>query len=163
MTATTLTAIQVAQAVEVLAHPGVIRLVTEIDDHGPIARHLLSRTFTDLPLPRVRAGSALAREHGLVRAGQQAGRPAYRLTEHGSDLADVYDRLARWARASAYPALHVDFTTRVRATLPLLAQEPLPADAQAPAQALRQWIQANRTFAAAHDAASPTASRSASG
>ncbi|MFD9715826.1 hypothetical protein [Streptomyces sp. NPDC059076] len=168
MTTTTLTATQVDQAIGVLGHPGLIRLITEIDDHGPIARHMLSRTFPDLPLQQVRDGSVLARKHGLIRTGQHKGQPAYRLTEHGSALADVYDTLARWARAHHYPSLQVDFTNRVRATLALLAQEPVPADAQGPAQALRQWIQASRTLlldavAAVHDPAAPPAFRSACG
>ncbi|MFF8958659.1 hypothetical protein [Streptomyces sp. NPDC014894] len=147
----TLTGAQADRAVEVLAHPGVIRLVTEIDDHGPVPRHMISRTFPDLPLQRVRDGSALARRHGLVRAGQQAGQPVYRLTEHGAALADVYDSVARWARAHHYPTRHSDFTSRVRATLTLLTQDTVPADATGPAQTLHRFL---LVAGAARDAAS---------
>ncbi|MGW6455100.1 regulator [Streptomyces sp. NPDC055078] len=120
---TRLAADQVTQTVEVIGHPGVIRLVTEIDDHGPVPRHMLSRTFPDLPRQQIRDGSVLAREHRLVRTGQQARQPAYQLTDHGTALADVYDTAARWARANDYPTRVGDFTTRVRATLALLSAD----------------------------------------
>ncbi|WP_329558849.1 hypothetical protein OG711_07800 [Streptomyces uncialis] len=145
----TLTADQADRAVAVLGHPGVIRLIAEIDDHGPVARHMLSRTLPDLPLQQVRDGSVLVREHRLVRAGQRAGQPAYQLTGSGTALADVYDTAARWARAHHYPTQRADFTTRVRATLSLLAQGAVPAEATEPARALHQWIRANRTLRAA--------------
>ncbi|MGW5679950.1 hypothetical protein ACWEV4_33590 [Streptomyces sp. NPDC003860] len=151
---------RLARAVEVLGHPGVIRLVSEIDDHGPVARHMLSRTFPDLPLQQVRDGSVLARAHRLLQNGQQAGQPAYRLTGRGAALADVYDTSARWARAHHHPTQHASFTTRVRATLTLLAQN--TACATEPAQALHQWIQANGDLLNDRAAASPTTALRAS-
>ncbi|MFJ7423393.1 hypothetical protein ACIQXD_33025 [Streptomyces uncialis] len=160
MTSTKPTDEQLVHTVEVLGHPGVIRLVTEIDDHGPVARHMLSRTFPDLPLQQVRDGSMLARTHQLIHSGQQAGQPAYRLTPRGAALADVYDTAARWARAHHHPTRHADFTTRVRATLTLLTQN--TAHGMEPAQALHQWMQANRGVLDARAAASPTAVLSAS-
>ncbi|MFI1013077.1 hypothetical protein [Streptomyces sp. NPDC020965] len=154
MTSTKPTPAQLVHTVEVLGHPGVVRLVSEIDDHGPVARHMLSRTFPDLRLQQVRDGSVLARTHRLIHSGQQSGQPAYRLTPRGADLADVYDTAARWARAHHHPTRHADFTTRVRATLTLLTQN--TAYATEPAQALHQWIQANWGVLDARAAAPPT-------
>ncbi|WP_411140956.1 hypothetical protein [Streptomyces sp. x-80] len=118
------TAEQTAHAVTMLSHPGLIRLVSEIDDNGPIRHRMLGRTFADLGRHQVRHALAAGREHGLVRAGHK-NRPCYLLTESGAGLADVYDQAARWARAHNYPALTSDFVTRVQDTLTLLGRGPV--------------------------------------
>ncbi|MFI0743308.1 regulator [Streptomyces sp. NPDC021100] len=115
----TLPAGQAARALTVLSHPGLIRLVTEIDDNGPVHRRLLGRTFSDLPRHQVRSALEIARAHQLLRTGH-GSEPCYALTARGSDLADVYDTLARWARAQQAPAPASDFLTRVQHTLALL-------------------------------------------
>ncbi|MER5786402.1 hypothetical protein ABT104_32520 [Streptomyces mobaraensis] len=113
---------QVARAVTVLSHPGLIRLVTEIDDNGPVPRRMLGRTFSDVPRHQVRAALEIARAHQLLRVGHR-GEPCYLLTARGADLADVYDTLARWARAQQVPAPASDFVTRIQHTLALLRHD----------------------------------------
>ncbi|WP_367435133.1 hypothetical protein [Streptomyces celluloflavus] len=115
---------QTVHVVTVLSHPGLIRLVSEIDDNGPIRHRMLGRTFADLGRHQVRHALAVSREHGLVRAGHKS-RPCYLLTESGTGLADVYDQAARWARAHNYPDISSDFVTRVQDTLILLGQAPV--------------------------------------
>ncbi|MBC2878087.1 hypothetical protein H7K43_24095 [Streptomyces sp. TYQ1024] len=117
-----LPAAQVARALTVLSHPGLIRLVTDIDDNGPLHRRLLGRTFSDLPRHQVRSALDIARAHQLLRAGHRS-EPCYALTTRGTDLADVYDTLARWARAQQAPASASDFLTRVQHTLALLRHD----------------------------------------
>jgi DNA-binding HxlR family transcriptional regulator len=123
----TLTAEQLARATAVLSHPGLIRLVSEIDDNGPVRHRMVQRTFADLSRAQLRHALAAGREHRLVRAGYKA-RPCYLLTDSGSALAGVYDTAARWARAHDFPSTAGDFITRVQATLTLLGQEPVLAD-----------------------------------
>ncbi|WP_127361413.1 regulator [Actinacidiphila soli] len=115
------------RAVGVLSYPGLIRLVSEIDDNGPIPRLMLTRTFSDLTRHQVGHGLATARAYGLVRAGQHAGAPCHQLTEAGAELAEVYESATRWARAHHFPARDGDFVTRVQATLTLLTQAPVLA------------------------------------
>ncbi|MFK4222201.1 regulator [Streptomyces sp. NPDC019890] len=145
--ADTLTAAQVDRAIAVLAHPGLIRLVSEIDDNGPFPRRTLARTLADLARHQVRHALVAGRDHGLVKAGQHAGNPSYLLTEAGAELADVYDTAARWARAHHYPAIDSDFVTRVQATLALLCQEPvldaLPDTNDAMATAVQEAVDAD--------------------
>jgi DNA-binding HxlR family transcriptional regulator len=120
----TLTAEQVARAAAVLSHPGLIRLVSEIDDHGPVERHMLQRIFADLTRHQIRHAIKTGRDHELIRAGHHAA-PCYLLTDRGTDLAEVYDQAARWARTHNYPAASSDFVTRVQATLTLLSHGPV--------------------------------------
>ncbi|MGW6742810.1 hypothetical protein ACWGDX_19160 [Streptomyces sp. NPDC055025] len=110
---------QVARAVTVLSHPGLIRLVSEIDDNGPFPGHMLTCTLSGLTRHQIRHAVGTARDHHLVYA-EHAWDSAYLLTEAGEDLAEVYDTLARWARAHNYPANSCDFVTRIQRTLALL-------------------------------------------
>ncbi|MCD9193378.1 hypothetical protein [Streptomyces albireticuli] len=121
-TTSTLTAAQVTRAVTVLSHPGLIRLVTEIDDNGPVNRRMLGRTFADLTRHQIRHALGIGRAHQLIRAGHRNG-PCHRLTGRGADLADVYDTVARWARTQQFPVPASDFVTRVQQTLALLHRE----------------------------------------
>lgn len=98
-----------------LASPELIRLITEIDDNGTIPPRGLARTLSDLSPHQLRHATALAHTLGLVRARQGLS-----LTESGTQLAEVYDEAARWARAHDYPGVTGTFVTRVRATLQLL-------------------------------------------
>lgn len=122
MTASFTTA-ELGHAVTMLSSPSLIRLITEIDDHGPIPSRGLARTLPDLAPYQIRHATEQAHRHGLVR--QESG---LHLTESGEDLAELYDTAARWARQHQYPALVADFATRIRHTLALLA-EPAVFDA----------------------------------
>lgn len=100
---------------------GVIRLVTEIDDNGPIEHGMLGAALSDLAPGEISDAVNACGELQLVHGGDGAGRP-YRLTRRGSELADVYEEMARWARAHDYPARTSTFITRVQTTLTVLAQ-----------------------------------------
>jgi DNA-binding HxlR family transcriptional regulator len=113
----------VRQAVELLGSRPLIRLVTEIDDNGAIPQRRLAATLPDLSSHQLRSTTDTARAHGLVRSAPGAG---LSLTETGSDLADLYDATARWARRHAYPAPVCDFSSRVQHTLDLLTPSLVP-------------------------------------
>ncbi|MFF4871501.1 regulator [Streptomyces sp. NPDC000961] len=98
-----------------LASPELIRLITEIDDNGTVPPRGLARTLPDLSPHQLRHATEQAHALGLVRARQGLS-----LTESGTQLAEVYDEAARWARAHDYPGVTNTFVTRVRATLQLL-------------------------------------------
>ncbi|GAA0661800.1 hypothetical protein GCM10009535_46710 [Streptomyces thermocarboxydovorans] len=115
---TTLTPAAIRHACTVLSAPGLIRLVTEIDDNGPIPPRSLTRTLPDLPVPQLRHSVEQARAFGLIHNRPGAG---LSLTPSGSGLADVYDAMARWARHHGLPAPVCDFTSRVQHTLSLYA------------------------------------------
>lgn len=106
-----------------LTLPGLIRLVSEIDDHGPVGRGSLGVTFDDLSRHQLRHALDTARALGVIETDDHA--PArYRLTEDGENLAEVYDRAARWARTHQYPSSSSDFITRVQRTLQLPVRLP---------------------------------------
>lgn len=111
---------RVAREVTTLALPALVRVVTELDDNGPVAKGMLQRTCPDLPRTQLRYAVEAARDRGLVRAHG----PRYQLTAAGVGLADLYDATARWARAHQVPLPVSDFVTRVRSTLQLLARLP---------------------------------------
>ncbi|MEU5833050.1 hypothetical protein ABZ820_05070 [Streptomyces diacarni] len=113
----------------VLSSPLLIRLVTEIDDNGPIPQRGLARTLPDLSVYQLRRATDLARTLGLVHVRSGA---ALDLTTSGAGLADVYDASARWARRHAYPAPVARFTNRIQHTLTLLAQTPQAPSARGP-------------------------------
>ncbi|MEU5083757.1 MULTISPECIES: hypothetical protein [Streptomyces] len=136
-------------ACTVLSRPGLIRLVTEIDDNGPIPPRSLTRTLPDHHLHyTVRQARAL----GLVRHEPGVG---LSLTPSGSGLTDIYDALARVARRHHLPAPVCDFTTRVQHTLTLLAMpvltteqtergsRPAAEDLDGTRALLQQWLQEN--------------------
>ncbi|MFB7781377.1 hypothetical protein ACFC1D_01520 [Streptomyces vinaceus] len=136
-------------ATAALSHPGLIRIVSDIDDNGPLERHLLSRTLTGLSRWQRRQASAVGRALGLLKASTDGGIPTLVLTPAGEALAEVYDAAARWARTHHHPSDVCDFVTRVQATLALLGSaRPSPGHApeldydslDEPRTALTSWI-----------------------
>lgn len=115
---------QTARAATMLTLPALIRVVTELDDNGPVAKGMLQRTCPDLTRTQLRYAVEVGCDRGLLRADG----PRYQLTDSGTGLADLYDAIARWARKHHFPTPICDFSTRIQATLPLLAQ--LSDDAQ---------------------------------
>ncbi|WP_416986835.1 hypothetical protein [Streptomyces sp. T028] len=111
------------RVISALSLPALIRLVSEIDDNGPIShrRGSLQSAFGDLTANQLRYAIDVARDLGLVHADPQAP-TRYRLTEAGEDLAGVYDLAARWARTHQYPSPTSGFVARVQRTLKLLTQ-----------------------------------------
>ncbi|WP_435285438.1 regulator [Streptomyces bacillaris] len=122
MTTSSFTSANLRAAVDFLSSPALIRLITEIDDNGPIPPRKLASTLPDLSAHHLRRINHMARVHDLVRAAPGAG---LELTTSGVELADFYDATARWARHHAYPTRVCDFTSRIRHTLSLV--EPLLA------------------------------------
>ncbi|MEV5605503.1 regulator [Streptomyces sp. NPDC052299] len=110
MTTTAHTPAAVRQAVDLLASRSLIRLVSEIDDHGAIPPRRLASTLTDLSTHHLRRAAEVARAHGLIRIAPGSG---LELTDSGTALADLYDAFARWDRHH-YPAPVCAFTERVR-------------------------------------------------
>ncbi|ELS55850.1 hypothetical protein [Streptomyces viridochromogenes] len=140
--------LQERRAIRTLTLPGLIRLVTEIDDNGPIShrRGSLQGAFGDLTPGQLRHAIDIARDLGLVHADEQAP-DRYRLTESGEALAEVYDTAARWARARHFPDTTVDFVTRVQHTLQLHSRSPQTTgstlEPSAPHEVLTEFLQAN--------------------
>ncbi|MFD5256871.1 regulator [Streptomyces bobili] len=115
---TSFTSAEVRNAVELLSSRSLIRLVTEIDDNGAIPPRRLAGTLPDLSAHQLRRAAEAARAHGLVRTAPGAG---LELTDSGSELADLYDAAACWARRHAFPAPVCEFSSRIRHVLDLLA------------------------------------------
>ncbi|MFD6434528.1 regulator [Streptomyces venezuelae] len=115
---TPLTSAEAHRAVELLASRSLIRLVTEIDDNGAIPPRRLAGTLPDLSSHQLRCACETARTHALVRTAPGSG---LELTAAGTELADLYDTAARWARHHAYPAPVSEFSSRIRHVLELLA------------------------------------------
>jgi len=136
------------RAIRTLTLPGLIRLVTEIDDNGPIShrRGSLQSAFGDLTPGQLRHAIDVARDLGLVHADEQAP-DRYRLTASGEALAEVYDTAARWARARHFPDTSTDFVTRVQHTLQLHRRSPHASgsspEPSAPHEALAEFLRAN--------------------
>ncbi|WP_405729222.1 hypothetical protein OG885_09915 [Streptomyces sp. NBC_00028] len=136
------------RAIRTLTLPALIRLVTEIDDNGPIShrRGSLQGAFGDLTPGQLRHAIDVARDLGLVHADEQAP-DRYRLTQSGEALAEVYDTAARWARARHFPDASTAFVTRVQHTLQLSSRSPhssgAPLEPSAPHEALADFLQAN--------------------
>ncbi|WP_420036062.1 hypothetical protein ACN2WE_31010 [Streptomyces sp. cg28] len=135
------------RTIRTLTLPALIRLVTEIDDNGPIARQKgsLQSAFGDLTPGQLRHAIDSARDLGLIHADEQAP-DRYRLTVRGEALAEVYDTAARWARERQFPDDNSDFVTRVQHTLQLhggslLASGSRP-EPSAPHQMLDEFLQA---------------------
>ncbi|MDF3292437.1 hypothetical protein [Streptomyces silvisoli] len=112
------------RTITALSSAGLIRLISEIDDNGPVSRGSLGGTFDDLARHQLRRALEAARDVGVVCADEEAQPARYRLTRSGEDLAEVYDTVARWARTHQYPSHSGDFVTRVQSTLQLLARVP---------------------------------------
>ncbi|MEV7393402.1 regulator [Streptomyces sp. NPDC091215] len=115
---TAITSAEALRAVELLASRPLVRLVTEIDDNGAIPPRRLAATLSDLSAHQLRSASDTARAHGLIRIAPGAG---LELTQAGTELADLYDAMARWARRHAFPASVCEFSSRIRHVLGLLA------------------------------------------
>ncbi|MFF2189707.1 hypothetical protein [Streptomyces sp. NPDC058155] len=109
----------IRRTVTALSEPALIRLITEIDDNGPIPPRSMGRIFPDFTSQQIRQATERANTIGLIhtRVGGGLG-----LTESGVLLAEVYDVTARWARRHAYPAPTGDFAGRVRHTFALLSE-----------------------------------------
>ncbi|MER5442575.1 hypothetical protein [Streptomyces sp. NPDC002790] len=135
------------RAIRTLTLAGLIRLVTEIDDNGPIShrRGSLQGAFGDLTPGQLRHAIDVARDLGLVHADEQAP-DRYRLTASGEALAEVYDTAARWARARHLPEASTDFVTRVQHTLQLHSGSPLASgsclELSVPHQMVAEFLQA---------------------
>ncbi|MFJ4572094.1 hypothetical protein ACIP4W_11785 [Streptomyces sp. NPDC088846] len=128
------------RACTALTSAGLIRLITEIDDNGPIPPRGLARIFPDLTRHQIRQTIEQAHTLGLARIRSGAG---LGLTDAGLQLADLYDSTARWARTHNYPRPACTFITRVRATLQLLTpvQGPVAAPSAAPVEAVGDLAQ----------------------
>ncbi|MEE1838028.1 regulator [Streptomyces sp. SP17KL33] len=109
---------QVQAASAELSSSGLIRLVSEIDDHGAIPPRTLSYTFADLTREQIRQAIGQADRLGLL----DRSHAGLRLTPAGGDLADLYDASARWARRHNSPAPVCDFAERIRHTFALLGE-----------------------------------------
>lgn len=120
------TAAELRTAFTVLSSPGLIRLITEIDDNGAIPPMRLAGTLPDLSEHYLRRATEAARDHGLAHVAPGVG---LELTASGAELADVYDATGRWARRHACPMRVCDFTRRLRHTLDLLESSLLAAHA----------------------------------
>lgn len=107
-----------------LSAPGLIRLISEIDDHGPIPRRGFTRSFPDLARHQVRHTVKEARDLGLIHSTGE-----HHLTEAGEALAELYDAAARWGRQHHYPAREGHFALRVSSTLALLARSEVSTSA----------------------------------
>ncbi|ULR48451.1 regulator [Streptomyces deccanensis] len=160
---TSFTAAGVRNAVELLASRSLIRLVTEIDENGAIPPRRLAGTLPDLSSRQLRHALETAHAHGLVRTAPGAG---LELTESGSELADLYDAVARWGRRHAYPERDCEFSARICSVLGLLgpslaaehaegfsrrsaARPPsneCEADPARPRALLLQWLAGNPQF-----------------
>ncbi|MEV8426466.1 hypothetical protein [Streptomyces niveus] len=110
---------QVRRVCTTLSEAALIRLITEIDDNGPIPPRSSGRIFPDLAPHQIRRATERAHALGLIhtRVGGGLG-----LTQSGVLLAEVYDVTARWARRHAYPAPTGDFPSRVRHTFALMSE-----------------------------------------
>ncbi|MFF0700108.1 regulator [Streptomyces tendae] len=126
---TSFTPAEARHAVDLLASRTLIRLVTEIDDNGAIPPRRLAGTLPDLSAHQLRSASDTARAHRLVRVAPGTG---LELTDSGTELADLYDALARWARRHSVPAAVCEFSGRVRHALGLLAPSLTPENADRP-------------------------------
>lgn len=105
-------------ACSALSTASLVRLITEIDDNGPIPPRGLSSALPDLTTHHLRQATERARDLGLVRVRAGNG---LALTESGLHVAELYDAIARWARRFTYPAPRCDFTGRIRHTLAVLS------------------------------------------
>ncbi|MFF7476815.1 regulator [Streptomyces sp. NPDC008092] len=114
---TAITSAEALRAVDLLASRPLVRLVTEIDDNGAIPPRRLAATLSDLSAHQLRSASDTAHAHGLIRITPGAG---LELTQTGTELADLYDAMARWARRHTVPAPVCEFSSRIRHVLDLL-------------------------------------------
>jgi DNA-binding HxlR family transcriptional regulator len=125
-----------------LAYRPVIRLVSEIADHGAIPHHALASTLSDLSRTQIRRAVRRADSLHVLRRTPTG----LVLSPAGEELADIYEAVARWARRHDHPAAFCDFADRVHHALDLLTDEPRPldgpalADLDAAERMLTDWI-----------------------
>lgn len=138
-------ALRERRAIRTLSLPGLIRLITEIDDNGPISRQRgsLQGALGDLTTGQLRHAIDTARDLGLIHArGPALAR--YQLTASGKDLAEVYDTAARWARTNQLPSRTSDFVARVQHALQMQDGGPefpgATTEPSAPHEALSEWL-----------------------
>ncbi|MGW0708983.1 hypothetical protein ACWD4G_24045 [Streptomyces sp. NPDC002643] len=141
---------QFRAACTALSSPGLIRLISEIDDHGAIPPRTLACTLTDLTRDQIRRATEQADALGLL----DRSHPGLGLTPAGGALADLYDATARWARRHNYPAPVCDFAGRIRHTYALLSEasaDPRPREGEADAELgrihrlLAEWVYTHQT------------------
>ncbi|MFD8351540.1 hypothetical protein ACFV1X_21690 [Streptomyces coelicoflavus] len=105
-----------------LASANLIRLISEIDNHGAIPARALARTLTDLSTAQIRQAVEQADALSLFdRSHTGLG-----LSTAGRDLADLYDHAARWARRHNYPHRVSTFAERIDRVFALLADPATP-------------------------------------
>ncbi|NYV73308.1 regulator [Streptomyces sp. UH6] len=142
MTPTSTTALTPWAVHTALAYRPVIRLVSEIADHGAIPHYALISTLSDLSRTQIRRAVRRADSLHLLRRTPTSSA----LSPAGEELADVYEAVARWARRHNYPAPVWDFADRVHLALDLLIAEPRPivgyafAGHNAAERMLTDWI-----------------------
>jgi DNA-binding HxlR family transcriptional regulator len=135
------------RVIRALSLRGLIRLITEIDDNGPISRQRgsLQGALSDLTNGQLRHAIDTARDLGLIHArGHALAR--YQLTASGKDLAEVYDTAANWARTNQVPGRTSDFVARVQHAFQMQDGDPGQSGAatepSAPRPALSEWLTA---------------------
>ncbi|MFZ3470331.1 winged helix-turn-helix transcriptional regulator [Streptomyces sp. 4.24] len=110
-----------ASAAAMLSLRWTTRIISEIDDNGPIPRGAAQATFPDIPEDNLQHGMRSLRHRGLLQVRENRGDDSpLELTQAGQDLGDVYEALSRWARKHHYPAPQTGFVTRIESTLVLL-------------------------------------------
>jgi hypothetical protein len=120
-----------------LAYGPLIRLITEIADHGAIPHQALGSILSNLSRPQLRRAVHRADSLRLLRR-TPAG---HSLSPAGEELADVYEAAARWARRHNYPAAFCDFADRVHHALALLtSDDPALPGQEGPARLLADWL-----------------------
>lgn len=147
MTTTSITPLAPQAVDTALAYRPLIRLVSEIADHGAIPYHALRSTLSDLSSTQLRRAVRRADSLRLLQR-TPAGRS---LSPAGEELADVYEALARWARRHNYPAAFCDFADRVHHTLTLLTTDDSAlGDLDGPARLLADWLTRHAPNASAY-------------
>ncbi len=120
---TPLPSAQLTRTITALSHAGLIRLISEIDDNGPVPRRMLGHTFPDVARHLIRHAMRTAREQKLVYLAEYDERTSHALTAAGTELAELYDASARWARQHHYPQRGSSFILRTQGALALLSQQ----------------------------------------
>ncbi|MFG2996604.1 winged helix-turn-helix transcriptional regulator [Streptomyces sp. NPDC048340] len=97
------------------------RIISEIDDNGPIPPGAAQATFPDISADSLQHGMRALRRRGLLQGREHRHDDSdLVLTQAGRDLGDVYESLSRWARRHHYPAPQTGFITRVESVLALM-------------------------------------------
>ncbi|MCB5163619.1 hypothetical protein LG634_02000 [Streptomyces bambusae] len=92
-----------SQAADTLAHDGLIRLISEIDDNGPLQRRMLATTLHGLSRRQLTHATTTGRRLGLLRTGRQLAQHPGTTAEAGPDdeaartLNSVRAALSQWS------------------------------------------------------------------